>query len=108
MKYQKLISKRKANFTQIEMALKVAMDQTTYSRKERGLSLIKEDEWIRFAKALDVKVEEIKEEHKTSNSEFYENAANIQLINIPKDVYEILIKYNHMLEEENQNLKNNF
>lgn len=35
----------KKGITQKEMALKMAMEQTTYSRKENGKSPITENEW---------------------------------------------------------------
>jgi transcriptional regulator with XRE-family HTH domain len=62
MKYKKLIQVRKnSGLTQKQIADKMAMEQTTYSKKERGLSPIREDEWIRFAKILEVNIEDIKE-----------------------------------------------
>ena len=44
------------------MADKVGMEQTTYSRKERAKSPITNDEWKRFAEALEVPIDDIKEE----------------------------------------------
>ena len=62
MKYKKLIQARKnKGLTQKQIADKMAMEQTTYSKKERGLSPIREDEWVRFAKILEVNIEDIKE-----------------------------------------------
>lgn len=111
MEQQKLIDARKAKgYTQKQMALKIAMEQTTYSRKERGKSTISDEEWNRLAKMLEVPVEEIKELNNSSNSKnenctFQDNAIGIQYINIPQNVFDIIIKYNAKLEEENITLK---
>ncbi len=110
MEHQKLINARKSKgYTQEKMSAVIAMEQTTYSRKERGKSPISEDEWSRFAKALDVAVEEIKEVNqgisKNENCTFNEHSIGIQYINIPQNVFDIIIKYNAKLEEENRELK---
>ena len=111
MEHQKLINARKAKgYTQGQMSDKIAMEQTTYSRKERGKSPISDDEWNRFAKILDIPVEEIKDNTsassvKNENCTFNDNAINTQYINIPQNVFDIIIKYNQKLEEENLTLK---
>lgn len=111
MEHQKLIEVRKTKgFTQKQMATKVSMEQTTYSRKERGKSPLSEDEWARIAKVLNVSIEEIKEKKvpisiKNKNYTFSNRVIGIQYVNIPQDVYGILIKYNSTLEEENRMLK---
>ena len=111
MEHQKLIDARKSKgLTQKQMALKIAMEQTTYSRKERGKSPISDEEWNRFAKTLEVPVDEIKEINNSSNSKnenctFNDNSIGIQYINIPENVFNIIIKYNTKLEEENATLK---
>jgi transcriptional regulator with XRE-family HTH domain len=111
MEQLKLIDARKAKgFTQKQMSDKIAMEQTTYSRKERGKSPISDEEWKRFAKTLDVPVEEIKETNNSSNSKnenctFNDSAIGIQYVNIPENVFDIIIKYNAKLEEENKKLK---
>jgi transcriptional regulator with XRE-family HTH domain len=112
MEHQKLIAIRKTKgFTQEQMASKIPMEQTTYSRKERGKSPISMEEWARIAKTLEVSVEEIKDENvpfaiKNENCTFTDNAIGIQYVNIPQEVYAIVLKYNTKLEEENQRLKN--
>ena len=88
----------------------IAMEQTTYSRKERGKSSITEDEWDRFANALDVPKEEIKETNnpfslKNENCTFNANSIGIQYVSIPQNVFDIIIKYNTKLKEENATLK---
>ena len=91
------------------MAKKVAMEQTTYSRKERGKSPITETEWERFAKVLEVPVDDIKEESKTNfkniNCTFNDHTIGIQYVNIPQNVLDTILKYNQKLEEEVNSLK---
>ncbi len=83
----------------------IAMEQTTYSRKERGKSSITEDEWDRFANALDVAKEEIKEKQepqsKNENCTFNDQSIGIQYISIPEKVLDVVMKYNEKLEEDN-------
>ena len=111
MEYQKLIDARKAKgFTQEKMSAIIAMEQTTYSRKERGKSPISDEEWDRLAKALDVDIEEIKDlsaQHsiKNDNWSLNDNSIGIQYVNIPQNVFDIIIKYNTKLEQENEQLK---
>jgi transcriptional regulator with XRE-family HTH domain len=111
MEHQKLIDARKAKgYTQEKMAAIIAMEQTTYSRKERGKSPVSNEEWNRFAKALDVAVEEIKDlnsKHSIRNDNWSlnDNSIGIQYVNIPQNVFDIIIKYNTKLEEENKILK---
>lgn len=108
-----LIETRKArNFTQKQMAAKIAMDQTTYSKKELGKTPIREDEWQRIANILEVPVEEIKQKEnpnaaKYDNCTFNETAIGIQYVNIPQNVFDIIIKYNDKLERDNAKLDEN-
>ena len=108
--YEKLKTTRESkNIKQKEMATKVAMHQSTYSNKEKGKTGISNEEWMRFAKALEVEVEDIKEERPVniSNNTFNDNSVNvgIQYINIPKEIYDTMLKYNKKLEEENEALR---
>lgn len=111
MEQQKLSETRKAKgLTQKQMAFNIAMEQTTYSRKERGKSPISDEEWKRFAKTLDVPVEEIKEVNNSSNTKnengtFNDSSIGIKIITMPQNAFEIIIKYNNKLEEENAVLK---
>ena len=109
---EKLKNLRKAKrLSQIEMAKLAAMEQTTYSRKESGKSTITDEEWQRFAKALEVSVEDIKNDQamvfKNENCTFSDNAQliNHNYINIPKDVLDTILRYNQKLEEEVRELK---
>lgn len=112
MRHQKLIQIRKAKgLSQTQMATAMTMEQTTYSKKEREKSPIINDEWNRFAKVLDVSVEEIKVlplpmPSKHENQVLNNRPASTNYINIPQNVFDIIINYNHKLELENQKLKN--
>ena len=92
-------------YSQGKFSKVVAMEQTTYSRKERGKSSITEDEWDRFANALDVLKEEIKEKTEpqatNENRPFSDQSVGIQYISIPKEVLETVLKFNKKLEEDN-------
>jgi transcriptional regulator with XRE-family HTH domain len=98
-------------FTQKQMALKMAMEQTTYSRKENGKSPITDDEYKKIAALLETSIEEIKKEipsiAKNENCTFNDNAVGIQIISIPKDALKIMLKYTAKLEEEVAFLKQN-
>lgn len=92
-------------YSQGKFSKAIAMEQTTYSRKERGKSSITEDEWDRFAKVLQVPKDDIKEEKqftaKNENCTFTDQAVGIQFVNIPQAVLDTMLKYNQKLEEDN-------
>ena len=44
-------------FTQNQMAEKMAMEQTTYSKKERGISPINENEWKRLSEIFETPID---------------------------------------------------
>lgn len=105
-KHENLINTRKAlNFTQKQMASKIAMDQTTYSKKELGKTPIRDDEWQKIANVLEVPIEIIKAENptllKNEGCTFTKNAIGIQYVNIPQNAFDIIIKYSTKLEEKN-------
>ena len=105
--YEKLKTLRESkSIKQKDMATKVAMDQSTYSNKENGKSPISDEEWERFANALNVKVEDIKETKPVimnfENCTFNDQNIGIQYINIPKDYLDTLHKYIKKLEDENE------
>lgn len=103
--------RKSKGFTQQQMAQYMAMEQTTYSRKENGKSPITEEEYKALSRLLETSIEELKESNKgpaMSKNEyctFNDNAIGIQIVSIPKDVLDIILKYNQKLEEENINLK---
>ncbi|WP_276378967.1 helix-turn-helix domain-containing protein [Flavobacterium sp. H4147] len=98
MEHENLIKARKEKgLTQKEMAEMLAMEQTTYSKKERGISRIRENEWARFAKILDKNIDDLKNNFSQAN-EIDNHKMYLQII-------EMIIKYSQKLEEENSVLK---
>lgn len=95
----------------IQMAKLIVISQTTYSRKENGKSTITKDEWQRFAKVLEVNVDDIKREKsqllKNENYTFNENNVGINYVNIPQNLLDIILNYNTKLESDNEKLEKN-
>ena len=85
-------------WSQHDLGKEIGLEQTSYSRKERGVSSIRPEEWARLAKALELPIEAIKEN---------KNLAKASLDIVPKEVLEPLLKYIQKLELENENLKKN-
>ncbi|MBS7254943.1 helix-turn-helix domain-containing protein [Flavobacterium branchiicola] len=109
MKQEKLKNIRKEKgLSQVEMAQMVAMEQTTYSRKEIGKSPIKDHEWLKFAEVLKVSVKEIKEVNTTlreNNPVLVEITKLKKSFNSCQNAFDIAVKYNKILETENEILK---
>lgn len=110
MVHKKLVSLRKERgLSQEELASKIAMEQTTYSRKERGKSTITNEEWSRIAVALDVSVEDIQDEKgvnlKNENCTFTDTSIGIQYVSVPQEILDTVLKYNKKLEDEIEELK---
>ncbi|MDN3694012.1 helix-turn-helix transcriptional regulator [Chryseobacterium tructae] len=75
--------RKQRGYTQEYMSKIISTDVSNYSRKENDEVRIYDDEWEKLAKALDVPVEEIKEEKKTAivhnnhdNTTFNDNAGS--------------------------------
>ena len=69
------------------------MEQTTYSRKERGISPITIAEWERIAKALEVSIEKIVEPNNNDTQSFFnEKALSLQNVVLIKKSYEKLLR----------------
>ena len=92
--YYKLISIRKTKkITQKQIVNLIGMEQTTYSRKERGISPITIAEWERIAKALEVSIEKIVEPNNNNTQSFFnEKALSLQNVILIKKSYEKIIK----------------
>lgn len=98
MLYKNLIkARREKGFTQKEIAELLAMEQTTYSKKERGITRIRENEWVQFAKILDKDVEVLKSKTYHSKNDYD--------ISLYLNIIEMITKYSQKLEEENLLLK---
>lgn len=116
MTMEKLKNLRKQRgYTQQQIADIIATDVSNYSRKENGDVKIYDEEWEKIAKALDVSVEDIKEE-KTPNvvqnndnltfndtSSFHQSG--IYNCNIPNYLLENQQEYINLLKEQIEMLK---
>jgi transcriptional regulator with XRE-family HTH domain len=93
--------------SQEKIAKILSTDTSNYSRKERGKTKIRDEEWEKISKELDVPVQELKSEIAAerihNNSVFNDNSGNQNIFN---GVIENLQDYTHLLKEENQSLKN--
>lgn len=106
--------RKQRGYTQDYMSKIIATDVSNYSRKESGDVRIFDDEWEKLAKALDVSVEDIKEERQANvvqNMTFNDNSTNSQsgnyshYCNIPEHVLANLNDYIALLKEQNEALK---
>ncbi|MDQ1806243.1 helix-turn-helix transcriptional regulator [Chryseobacterium sp. CKR4-1] len=107
--------RKKRGYTQEYMSNILSTDVSNYCRKESGDVRIFDDEWEKLAKALDVPVEEIKEERPANaiqnndNSTFSDNAASINFnntyYNVPNQVMDNLQDYIKLLKEQVEALK---
>lgn len=100
--------RKQRGYTQEYMSKIISTDVSNYSRKENDEVRIYDDEWEKLAKALDVPVEEIKEERPSKvvnndNLTFNDQSANNnfnQYYNIPNSIVENLQSYIKVLEEQ--------
>lgn len=103
--------RKQKGFSQVQMAKALSTDTSNYSRKERGEVRIHDEEWEKLANALEVPLEEIKEEDATfsfnfDNSTFHDHSgSNITYSNVPNFFIETQKKYIERLEQENESLK---
>lgn len=110
---EKLIHARKdKKFSQQDIAEHLNISQTQYLRKEKGEIEIKDDEWERIAKLLDVEVDDIKQvERENSINQNFENntgnyiGSNNIYCNIPEFLLENQQEYIQFLKKEIQDLK---
>lgn len=113
MTMEKLRTLRKQKgYTQQQIADLLATDVSNYSRKENGDVRIFDDQWEKLAKALEVSVEDIKEE-KTSQIQHNDkptlndnSSINYnQYCNIPEYLLENQQEYINLLKEQIKALK---
>ncbi|MEJ5051505.1 helix-turn-helix transcriptional regulator [Chryseobacterium culicis] len=114
--------RKQKGYTQQQIADLLATDVSNYSRKENGDVRIFDDEWEKLAKALEVPVEDIKEEkepnvvQKNENITFNDTSSfhqsGIYNCNVPNYLLENQQEYINLLKEqikalkeENENLK---
>lgn len=103
--------RKQRGMSQEKMAKILSTDTSNYSRKERGETRIHDEEWQKIADALDVSVEDIKEEKglgviHNENSTFNDNAGNYNhYYSTPNSIVENLQDYISLLKKEIENLK---
>lgn len=109
----KLIAARmEKGFSQERMADLLFMDQSQYSRREKGITKITEDEWEKMATILEKQIEDIFEEETqvTINNDNGSQGSitysgTINFYNIPDFLLQSQQKYIESLEQENKNLR---
>lgn len=85
--------------SQEKLAELIGMDQSSYSRREKGLKKISDTEWTRIAKELGVKKEDI---YEISNQNTKgNNTSNIYSFNMP----DFILEYIEVLKNENTALR---
>lgn len=101
--------RKSKGFTQKQIALKMAMEQTTYSKKENGKSPITDEEYKKLSEILETSVEAIVIEDLNTKNIQKDNSKNnsiaTQIISLPKEALEIMFKYTKRLEDEINFLK---
>ncbi|GAA4162756.1 hypothetical protein GCM10022217_30760 [Chryseobacterium ginsenosidimutans] len=110
---EKLIRARKEkNFSQQDIAEHLKISQTHYLRKEKGEVEIRDDEWERIAKLLNVEIDDIKQTEKENsiNQNFENNSGNYigsnnVYCNVPEYLLENQQEYINLLKKEIQELK---
>ena len=90
-------------FTQNQMAEKMTMEQTTYSKKERGISPINENEWKRLSEIFETPIDVLKKAlprlQKVNGNE------QKDMVSIQLEVFTHIVHSKHKLEKENNALK---
>lgn len=103
--------RKQRGYTQDYMSKIISTDASNYCRKENGEVKIYDDEWEKLATALDVKVEDIKED-KTGNTVIFNDSSTnsgTALLNnnysIPDYILENQQNYINLLKEQIEALK---
>lgn len=106
------ILRKERGLSQEKMAKILSTDPSNYSRKERGEIKIHDEEWQKIANALEVPIEDIKNDDSKfsfqfDNSTFHDHSgSNITYSNIPDFFLETQKKYIEKLEQDNFKLLN--
>jgi len=110
MEKSKLISVRiSKGMSQKIIADKMNMDVSTYNRKEKGVSKIRQEEWIRLADILAVPIEEIYQNEESHVFVFKDNSignyiGTNHIYAIPESMLDVQRKYIKSLEQEIERL----
>lgn len=105
------VIRKQKGLSQEKMAKILSTDTSNYSRKERGETRIHDDEQQKIADALDVPVEEIKDEkipgivHNDNSTLHDQSGSYIHNYNIPNSIIENLQDYISLLKNEVESLK---
>lgn len=108
---QKLINRRnEKNITQEDMAFRLGMSQSQYSRREAGVTKISKKEWNKIAQVLETSLKEIYEPEDgvyiiNKESESDNSGSHNHFSRVPDYVLETMRKYIEKLEEENLKLR---
>lgn len=98
------IARMKKGMSQEDMAVLANMDQSTYGRKEKGISKITSREWKKFVSILEIPLNEIFEDDNSissANSLNYKVMGNSNdFCNVPEFILERLNNYIKKLEHE--------
>lgn len=86
-------------FSQEELAELIGMDQSSYSRREKGLKKISDTEWTKIAKELGVNLEDIYE--KSNQNTKVNNSANTNYLYVP----DFILGHIELLKNENTALR---
>lgn len=103
--------RKQKGMSQEKMAKILSTDTSNYSRKERGETRIHDQEWQKIADALDVPIEEIKEEkssgivHNDNSTLHDQSGSYIHNYNVPNTIIENLQDYISLLKKEIEDLK---
>lgn len=104
MKNKLLKARLKKGYSQEEIADLLGMSQSNYSRREKGLKKISDEEWSKIAFELGVKKEDIYEEGNLDgdfSNGIKNNSEKIYQFNIP----DFIIEHIELLKQENKALK---
>lgn len=106
---EKLIELRIAKgYSQKQIAEKLFMDVSTYSRREKGQIKISNQEWIKLSQILETPLETIFESEEGMTFIYNDNSSGNSgnhFYSIPQFIMDNQRKYIEKLEEENQALK---
>lgn len=96
--------RKQKGLSQEKMAKILATDTSNYSRKERGETRIHDEEQQKIADALEVPIEDIKEEKVIGNYNLHYSTPNSIIDNL-QGYISLLKQEIETLKEENKNLK---
>jgi len=112
MEKKKLILVRKEKgFSQKQVADYLFMDVSNYNRREKGISHIKPDEWIKLAEMFDVSVDDVYEYDPKYHINCKDQSIGInhgtqKVFSIPEKLLDVQQSYIEILEQKIKKLEN--